>query len=386
MKIELKQKKGKSGKISLYLEIYRGSYIDEDGKRKHIREFEFLKKYLHEEPESAKERKENREALEFANNVLAIKRADIASGKYGLHNPYKNKGSFLTYFEQKMEEKSDSPKNYANWSATMVHLNRFVSPDLTFEELDEEYMKRIRKYFEKEAVTKSNTKLSENSKYTYFNKVKACIRAAFDDGLIPINYASKVKSFEQSESQREYLTHEELQKMIDADCKYPVLKRAFIFSCLTGLRWSDVNTLTWSEVRDENNDGEEFYKINFRQEKTDALEYLYISKVARSILGKRKSNLDRVFIGLKYSAVYNAELVRWTQRAGINKHITFHSARHTNAVLLLENGADIYTVSKRLGHSELRTTQIYAKMVDKKNKEAAELIPHVMLKDDMFVI
>ena len=372
--------------MSLFLEIYRGSYIDDEGKRKHIREYEYLKKYVYENPENAKERKENREALEFANNVLAIKRAEIASGKYGLHNPYKNKGSFLSYFEEKMEEKVDSPKNYANWSATLVHLRRFVSPDLTFEGLDEKFMKRIRKYFDKEAVTKSNTKLSENSKYSYFNKVKACIRSAYEDGLIPVNYAVKVKSFEQSESQREYLTHEELQKMINVDCKYPVLKRAFIFSCLTGLRWSDVNTLTWSEVRDEINDGEEFFKINFRQEKTEALEYLYISKIARSILGNRKSKADRVFIGLKYSAVYNAELVRWTQRAGINKHITFHSARHTNAVLLLENGADIYTVSKRLGHSELRTTQIYAKMVDKKNKEAAELIPQVFLKEDMFAI
>jgi len=65
--------------------------------------------------------------------------------------------------------------------------------------------------------------------------------------------------------------------------------------------------------------------------------------------------------------------------AGISKHITFHSARHTNAVLLLEIGADIYTVSKRLGHREIRTTQIYAKMIDKKMKEAAHLIPKLNL-------
>ena len=64
-------------------------------------------------------------------------------------------------------------------------------------------------------------------------------------------------------------------------------------------------------------------------------------------------------------------------RAGITKHITFHSARHTHAILLLENGADIYTVSKILGHKEIRTTQIYAKIVDKKKKEAANLIPEL---------
>lgn len=233
----------------------------------------------------------------------------------------------------------------------------------------------MRKYFDTEAKTKSETLLSENSKYSYFNKFKAALRAAFDEGYTSINYGAKVKSFEQQESQREYLTHEELQKLANTECKYPVLKRAFIFSCLTGLRWSDINKMIWAEIREEYQEGEKTIKVNFIQEKTLGVEYLYISEQARELLGERKYPFDRVFIGLKYSAVYNTELLRWCNRSGITKHITFHSARHTNAVLLLENGADIYTVSKRLGHSELRTTQIYAKMVDQKNKEAANLIP-----------
>lgn len=174
---------------------------------------------------------------------------------------------------------------------------------------------------------------------------------------------------------REYLTFQELQQLAQTDCKYEVLKRAFIFSCLVGLRWSDINTLVWSEVRDEG----DVSKVNFRQEKTDGVEYLYISNQARELLQTRQSPTDRVFKGLKYSAVYNNEIVRWCNRAGISKHITFHSARHTNAVLLLENGADIYTVSKRLGHREIRTTAIYAKIVDEKMKEAANLIPEIKL-------
>lgn len=96
--------------------------------------------------------------------------------------------------------------------------------------------------------------------------------------------------------------------------------------------------MTWSEVRDEDNTS----RVNFRQKKTDGVEYLYISTQARELLGERCAPNDRVFVGLKYSAVYNNEIVRWCNRAGISKHIAFHSARHTNAVLLLENGADIY--------------------------------------------
>jgi site-specific recombinase XerD len=96
-------------------------------------------------------------------------------------------------------------------------------------------------------------------------------------------------------------------------------------------------------------------------------------------LGEREYPSERVFKGLKYGAVYNNEIVRWCNRAAISKHITFHSARHTNAVLLIENGADIYTVSKCLGHKEIRTTTIYAKIVDQKMKEAANLIPEIVI-------
>ena len=99
------------------------------------------------------------------------------------------------------------------------------------------------------------------------------LRSAFDEGYISINYGSKVKSFDQAESQREYLTFSEVESLAKAYCKYDVLKRAFLFSYLKKKRWSEINTLTWSEDRDE----EDGFKVNFRQEKTDGVEYLYIS-------------------------------------------------------------------------------------------------------------
>lgn len=314
--------------------------------------------------------------VKLCDEIFTLKKSSYIKGKHDIKDDVKSKRSFLDFFVEKTEEKVDSPKNYGNWTATLVHLKRCIGTTLLFEDIDENFIKKIRIYFDKEARTKSDLPLSLNSKYSYFNKFKACLRAAFDEGYLSINYASKTKSFEQAESQREYLTHQELEALANTNCKYDVLKRAFIFSCLCGLRWSDINTMTWSEVRDEDNG---VSRINFRQEKTDGVEYLYISKQARGLLGEREYPSARVFKGLKYGAVYNNEIVRWCNRAGISKHITFHSARHTNAVLLLENGADIYTVSKRLGHREIRTTAIYAKIVDKKMKEAANLIPIINL-------
>ncbi|WP_158729168.1 MULTISPECIES: site-specific integrase [unclassified Flavobacterium] len=373
MNITLKKKKLKNGKFSLYLEYYKGSTLNLDGKRIHLRDFEYLKLYPNQDPKTAAEKKENKEIDTLSEQILSIRKAEYFQGKFDIKNTSKSKRLFLDYFIEKTEEKIDSPKNYGNWTATSLHLKRCISSNLTFDEIDENFVKRVRLYFDKEAKTKSDTPLSLNSKYSYFNKFKACLRAAFDDGYLSINYASKTKSFEQAESQREYLTFQELQQLAQTECKYNVLKRAFIFSCLVGLRWSDINTLVWSEVRDEDNSS----RVNFRQEKTDGVEYLYISAQARELLQTRQSPTDRVFVGLKYSAVYNNEIVRWCNRAGISKHITFHSARHTNAVLLLENGADIYTVSKRLGHREIRTTAIYAKIVDQKMKEASNLIPNI---------
>ncbi|SEJ40415.1 Phage integrase family protein [Myroides marinus] len=377
MKISLIERKLKDGSINLAIEYYKGSEITSEGKRKHIREYENLKLYLYGEPKNANEKKENKETLLLAKKLLAIREAEYYQGKFDLKNTTKGKRRFLDYFHEKTEEKSGSLKNYGNWTATMVHLKRCIPSNTVFDDIDEKFVKRIRTYFDKEARTKSDLPLSLNSKYSYFNKFKACLRSAFDEGYLAINYASKAKSFEQAESQREYLTHEELQSLVNTECKYEVLKRAFIFSCLSSLRWSDINKMVWAEVREEYQDNELVFKIHFEQQKTGGIEYLYISKQARDLLGERKGNLDRVFIGLKYSAVYNNEIVRWCNRAGISKHITFHSARHTNAVLLLENGVDIYTLSKRMGHSEIRTTAIYAKIIDQKNKEASNLIPEL---------
>ena len=378
MKISLHQRKLKDGKTSLSIEYYRGSELNNEGKRRHLRDYENLKLYLHTSPKTLKEKTENRETLTLAQNILSIRQVEYIQGKFDIKSTTKKKRAFLSYFSEMTEEKQkqDSSNNYGNWFSTLQHLKKIVSPNMTFDEVDETFIKKVRNYIDYDAKSKSNLPLSQNSKYSYFNKFKAALRSAFDDGYLSINYATKIKSFDQAESQREYLTFEELQSLSKSPCKYEILKRAFIFSCLTGIRWSDINAMTWSEVRDEGKNS----RINFRQEKTDGVEYLYISKQARDLLSERQSPEERVFKGLKYSMTYNTEIVRWCSRAGIFKHITFHSARHTNAVLLLEGGADIYTVSKRLGHREIRTTAIYAKIVDKKMKEAAEMIPELSIE------
>ena len=380
MKINLRKKKLTTGKYSLYIDYYKGKITDENGKSKNNREFEYLKEYLYISPKTPSEKKENEETLLRAEQILSIRRAEYAQGKYGIKDRSKDKLLFLTYYDKLKEERYESKGNYDNWDAAQNHLEDYCKKKkVTFEDIDEEFVLGFKKFLNKNSRTKSNTPLSQNSKYAYYNKFKAALKQAFEDGYTRRNFATAVKGFAQGETSREHLTHDELKAMVKAECKHPILKSAFLFSCLTGLRWSDVNKLTWSEVRDE---GPETQLV-FKQKKTAGQEYQFISPEARKLMGKRKQEKDRVFQGLKYGAHFNAEILRWCMRAGITKHITFHSARHTHAVLLLENGADIYTVSKILGHKEIRTTQVYAKLVDKKKKEAAYLIPDIHINYDI---
>ncbi len=381
IKSHLRRKKLKTGKLSLYIEYYKGFKTLANGKIKHLRDYEYLQLYLIQVPKTADEKKKNKEQLELAEQILAIRQAEIYQGKFKIQSNHIGKTTFLGFYEQKKEERYQTKGNYDNWDAAQKHLEKYCPAHITFNDIDVDFIKGYKKYLDTVAVTQSRKKLSQNTKHTYFNKFKACLNAAFDEGYLKENLMKKVKGFSMGESTREYLTSDELQKISQTDCSIPLLKRAFLFSSLSGIRWSDINKLKWSEVREEGMDdlGNNIFRIVFQQKKTDGVEYLYISEQARGLLGERKDPKERVFKGLRYSAHMNLQLLRWCMFAGITKHITFHSARHTNAVLLLENGADIYTVSKRLGHKEIRTTEIYTKIIDKKMKEAANLIPKLEL-------
>ena len=232
-----------------------------------------------------------------------------------------------------------------------------------------------RKIITTEEVTKP---LSQNSKVSYFNKLRACINQAFEDRIMPHNPIRGVEGFKQAETERCYLTLKEVKAMAAAQCKYPALKNAFMFSCLTGLRKSDIEKLRWREVQQQG----EFTRIIFKQKKTGGQEYLDITPQAVQYMGVRREPDDLVFVGFKYSSYMITELRMWAVRAGVTKDITFHSGRHTFAVLMLDLGADIYTVQKLLGHKEITTTQIYAKVLDKKKQEAVSKIPDILSADE----
>ena len=170
MKISLKKKKLKNGKYSLYLEFYKGSYVDSNGIKKYNRDFEYLKLYILQDPKTSFEKQQNKETLELAKSILAIRQADFIQGKFNIKNDRKNKTSFLQYYNQLKEERFNSKGNYDNWDAAQKHLEQYCNASVTFSDIDENFVKGFKNYLDVDAKTKSNLNLSQNSKYTYFNK------------------------------------------------------------------------------------------------------------------------------------------------------------------------------------------------------------------------
>ena len=116
-----------------------------------------------------------------------------------------------------------------------------------------------------------------------------------------------------------------------------------------------------------------------RMQKTQRIITYSLSKEAVSWLPERTGEL--VFDKLVCAPNLNAQIKKWAELCGITKNVSFHTARHTFATMMLTLGADIYTTSKLLGHSRISTTEIYAKIIDKKKDEAVGLIDKFFDKD-----
>ncbi len=347
-KRQLKEK----GKYALYLDLYS------NGKQSQ----ENLKLYLENEKGNPVIKQMNKQTLAIAEKIKVERLHQIQNEGFGFKQPEKKYNTYNQFFLELLKERRRTGINQCTWESIYKHLNNY-NKSILFTEINDRYLEEFKSYL--------SNKLSINSASSYFNIVKHTIHEAFRRRLIKEDYAIRVKCIKQVDTNREYLTFEEVKLLINTECRYEVLKRAFLFSCLTGLRWSDVHNLKWKDVRDI--DGTPH--IVFTQKKTKNAEVLPISLNAIELIGDKGDDNDRVFIGLRYSAYFNTALLVWVVNAGIKKHITFHCARHTNAVLLLNNGVDIYVVSKMLGHKELKTTSIYAKVMNKTKIEAVEKLP-----------
>ena len=378
-KVTLRKKKISKGRESLYLDFYPAITHPETGEPTRR---EFLGLYIFEKAKTPFDKDHNTETLKIAESIRQ-KRHNILNKpeiytdfeKEQLKIKEQGEQCFVEYFRKLTKKRKAG--NYDNWISTLNHLEAFTKGKVKFADLNESFFEDFKEYL---LTTKSNrsdkTTLSQNSAGSYFLKVKAALKQAYKDGILQTDLNAKISPIKAAETRREYLTIEELNKLVKTPCNNDLLKRAALFSALTGLRFSDIQKMTWGELEYINGQG---YFLNFNQKKTKGVEVLPISEQAYSFTQGTDNPQDMpqdkpVFEGLKYSAYHNKHLFQWIGAAGITKDITFHCFRHTFATLQLFNGTDIYTVSKMLGHKDLKTTQVYAKIVDEAKRTAADKI------------
>ena len=382
--VRIRFKQLSNGNQSIYLEYYTGDVIRKENYVGGKRKYEFLKLYLI--PERTREDKVKNEAtLALAKAIQSKRIVEVQNDAHGFQNTNKSRVNLLDYLENIGKQSAEQgSRNYARTVLNTVRaLKLFRGDYIAFRDVDKEFLSEFTDYLRqmpkasKYGVLKAGGRLSNNSVVSYYGTLRTAINRAYKEGIITVNptkefdFASKVR---QEPSRREYLTLDELKTLINTECRHEIVKRAFLFSCLCGLRVSDIRKLRWCDL--QRSGGR--VRIEITMQKTKEPLYLPISDEALKWLPERGEANDSDFIfPLTHEGTVNDTLQHWAKVAGITKHISFHVARHTHATMMLTLGADLYTVSKLLGHKNIATTQIYAKIVDKKKEEAIGLIPNL---------
>lgn len=363
--VKLRYKKLKNGNTSLYLDIYS------DGRR----HYDFLQLYLTPELTN-KDRVKNQQTLALANTIKAQRIVELQNNAHGfVDKNTRTKLRFIDYLRGEADRyRAKGSKMYAQSVINSInHLIAYAGEKITFKQVNKAYLLGYIKFLDK-VTARGNKPLTGASKKLYFQVVVTALNRAVKEEIIDKNPAHSIMAEDRPEAtcrQREFLTFDEVKKLIAAPCRYESIKRAFLFSCFCGLRLSDIRSLQWKDIC-ELSDGK--MQVRIVQQKTGEPVDVPLSGNAVSQLPERGKKADHVFT-LPMTWVIEEVLKEWAAAAGIEKRVTYHVSRHTHATMLLTYGADIYTVSKLLGHTRVQTTEIYAKIVDKKKQEAVDLIP-----------
>ena len=322
----------------------------------------------------------DKEACRFAHKYCQIKQAEFDNQalypelyRQKKEADQKANTDFIQYLKDLIKRRSPSIGESANnqWNVMLRQIEDYAnSKTLRFGDLTPQWLDGFRNYLMTKK-SKNEKLLSANSQKLYLTHFKTALINAYRDEILTTDLSKKILPIKGEKSHRIHLETKELEQLAKTPCKNDVTRRACLFSALTGLRHSDIKKLTWGEIAGEKTKN---LRIEFRQKKTKEISYLPISKQALELCGKRQNPDTHVFPKLLPAVHINPSIKTWVKKAGIKKHITFHCFRHTFATLQLSGGTDIYTVSKMLGHADVRTTQIYAEVVDKTKQKATKAI------------
>jgi len=342
MAVRLMQRKLSSGKTALYL-------VTTMNGRRHFESLHLI---------VPSDRDGKREVLQLAHEIKARREIEVQSAQYGVVPKFKQEQDFIAYFE------ALSKTRHNTWNSVLLHLKDFTRHEVSFKQINQQWLNDFQDFI--------LGRVGPNSANVYLHKIKAALNRAVRDGILATNPCNRIDIVKTKPTERTFLTFEEVQLLAATPTEHPEIKRAFLFSCFTGLRLSDVKRLTRREIAGD--------QIQFRQQKTGGFEYLPLSPTALQLIGTLPEQDDeRIFKLPKSEGGLWTHLQIWVTRAGITKHVSFHVARHTFATMALSHTKDLYMVSKLLGHKDIKHTQIYARIVDDRKREAVLMLPQIAL-------
>ena len=363
--VRLREKELANGVRSLYLDIYV------NGKRS----YEFLKLYLI--PKTNPQAKvQNENTMRAANTIKLNRILEITNKKAGLKNTSIRAKillkDWMETFRQAQEQKGVKDQKLIH---NTVHALTAYNINVAMRDVNRDYIIGLTNFLRNDYRSPRGKKLKDYSVINYLGCLRNALNMAVREDVIadnPIMKLSAQDKVKAPESQREYLTVEEVQQLEATDSPYPHIKQAFLFACYTGLRCSDVRSITWGKIV---KDGEK-YRLHTVMFKTKRPFYIPLSKKAMQWMPERgnKTDDDLIFENIPVQVNTKLYLQPWLDKAGITKPITFHCSRHTFGTMMLTLGADIYTTSNLMGHTKVEVTQIYAKIINKKKDDAVSLI------------
>lgn len=351
MSVTLRKRKNSDGTTTLYLDIYN------NGKRS----YEFLKHLKLGKAANITDRQVNKDKLDQAKRIEVKRAQELSANDYAMVTDT-GKKTVVTAWMQSYVDKY-TKKDKRNMQGALKRFKDFLTlqnqAGLLFGRLNELIISEFQDYLREHSTGEGAS--------SYFNRFKKMVKQAYRQKLIPSNPATEVKTIQGNAKKKDTLTLEELQLLASTPTESDEVKRAFLYSCVSGLRWADVKTLQWREVNVSNK------YMDIRQSKTDRSVRVNLNTTAMKLLGQEKEPEDLVFT-LPTANGANKTLKAWVSRAGIKKKITWHNARHSFGTNLIFFGADVTTASNLLGHTSLKHTQRYVKAADELKQKATDTL------------
>ena len=364
--VRIRFKELQNGNKSIYLDIYR------NGKRT----YEFLKLYIVPEIDPVS-RAMNQHNMALANKIKADRIIELTNSEKGVSNATLRGriklSELLDLYARWLE---DNGKKSSLRGVNSIRKATFqFRGDVPIRMLDKDYCMAFMNFLRNDYKARTNRPISMTTATGYVTVLSAMLNWAVRNDYLsenPFTHIAAADRIHRPESKREFLQIDELKKLIATECPTrPAVKQAFLFSCYCALRISDVVGLTWGDIH---KDGDQ-WRVFTVMEKTNDPIYLPLSQQAMKWLPERgdAKDEDKVF-DLPSESRICIILDKWAKAAGITKHVTYHVSRHSFATMMLTLDVDIYTTSKLLGHKNIATTQIYAKIIDQKKDEAVNRV------------